>query len=939
MAKTPCLVQCKQGVFADNIITMVQTLFFLQFKAQLCRTRPEMIRRLENAIHLAIREAGGKITGERLCIAAEYDQNNIGFWLDILMLVEKIQNILKAEEAEIYGYAFLIGKDLPEKAPSLCRSLASGPKWGGIFFDSFAQKALSPYVAYGRVQSWPLQKNSQSKDKLKNDYANLARLEGLVNIMPNAEQSFSNRESVVKVLMQGSGENTVIFGPEFSGKRDGLYSFCREALNGLPPLVFRFNLGGLNAFVDSWTHPIRLLAAETGREEENKEIQNLWEFLFKERLRQDFSPFILQKCARFLNLLLELYSSSIKQKGKTPVLILENIHLAKKTAIELFMGWYNEAKPKKEILVLGTCADTIENSYLKQWENVFTKLIKSNAQTVTLPLKKMPNEIWEMAFAFSLFLKYFPANMFLQLFEEEGKNPNMVSCAMSMLCSLKIIDTPEDPRPRIPNFNLIVQTTLGKKADALRSAVCRRLLSWVAQRKINPSFNLLAVFSELGYKETIDVNLILKSIYTDMVAGIKIDIEEAGNLKILNNVAGEDKAAVICFIYHTMQALLHGDEKEIKNAYNVPPPECSDYPVLKAQILANNAAYHFGLRNMPLAVDNAKEAIQLGQRKNSFNLAQSYRLFSLAALSKKRTNEASDYLDFAMDNAEKSGEANEFCVSAYYAAICQYLSGNISRALRLARKAFEAALAAGRPDWADRSRFFEGRLMFEIGCYREALDIFESLKNIYTAETTPGKEQVLLAWCYRAKVYLQNPSAQKPCSGGSDADLFEVEAAYFAGEYQKTIELTSTLSNPFIEKNFLYTEQPDWSSGFAQSELLYFSQGEIWDRLVQAYRSLALCQISEAAGEEAMRNMHRLLREEQLSEMDPWDAFYFYVWYRISEQIGAGHVDMNTAVSLAFKRLQQRASRIDDIEIRRQFLSQPRWNNALSQAAREFKLI
>jgi hypothetical protein len=153
------------------------------------------------------------------------------------------------------------------------------------------------------------------------------------------------------------------------------------------------------------------------------------------------------------------------------------------------------------------------------------------------------------------------------------------------------------------------------------------------------------------------------------------------------------------------------------------------------------------------------------------------------------------------------------------------------------------------------------------------------------------------------------------------------------------VDVSSVLTNPHREENFLYTEQPDWRSGFAQCELLYFSRGELWDRMICAYHSLALCRISPAGGEEAMHKMQRILWDEQLSEMDPWDAFYFYAWYRILEQTGAGQVDMNTAVSMAFKRLQRRASRIDEIETRRQYLNQPRWNGALSLAAKEFKLI
>jgi hypothetical protein len=261
----------------------------------------------------------------------------------------------------------------------------------------------------------------------------------------------------------------------------------------------------------------------------------------------------------------------------------------------------------------------------------------------------------------------------------------------------------------------------------------------------------------------------------------------------------------------------------------------------------------------------------------------------------------------------------------------------VSKAIRLARKAREQSLAAEDSGWADRAHFFEGRLAFEIGSYRESLEIFESLRKNPLGKANPEKDQLLAAWEYRAKVFFQNPFIQKPSDSGPDADLFEVEAAYLAGKFRKAAELAAALTNPHAEQNFLFTEQPDWRSGFAQCELLYFSRGEVWDRLICSYHSLSLSHIS--AGEEAMHNMQRILRNEQLSEMDPWDAFYFFAWYRILEQSGSGQIDKNTAVSMAYKRLQRRASRIDDVETRRQFLAQPRWNGALSLAAREFRLI
>jgi hypothetical protein len=85
--------------------------------------------------------------------------------------------------------------------------------------------------------------------------------------------------------------------------------------------------------------------------------------------------------------------------------------------------------------------------------------------------------------------------------------------------------------------------------------------------------------------------------------------------------------------------------------------------------------------------------------------------------------------------------------------------------------------------------------------------------------------------------------------------------------------------------------------------------------------------------------MDRLFQDERFSDMDPNDAFYYYAYYLVLGESGAAEVDMNTAVSMAFKRLQRRASRIDDIEINKAFLNRQYWNRALSLAAKEHKLI
>jgi hypothetical protein len=109
--------------------------------------------------------------------------------------------------------------------------------------------------------------------------------------------------------------------------------------------------------------------------------------------------------------------------------------------------------------------------------------------------------------------------------------------------------------------------------------------------------------------------------------------------------------------------------------------------------------------------------------------------------------------------------------------------------------------------------------------------------------------------------------------------------------------------------------------------------------MIGIFNALAKSRLSAQGSEEAIQSVQQILRDEKLCEMDPWDAFYFYAKYRILEQTVSNPVDLSTAVSMAFKRLQRRAGRIEDIETRRQYLNGPHWNSELCVAAREFKLI
>jgi hypothetical protein len=915
----------------------MQMLFFLRYRSQLRRTRPELIAELENSVVGICKSAGGIVKQGRRLFLISFDESALAFRLDVLIALEGILQNLKKNQRELYGFTLLLGPETDEDGyERLCRLLSEGG--GNVWFGPRAREEMSPYVYF--------EKNGRREGRaaFAETTREYVRLKGIRTFQHEGGvsplQGAPLQEAVLRALGQGAPRSAILLGPEFLGKREGLARYCGELLGAeFPPLVFRFGTGGrgLCSIADAFSPRIRSVFQKSAPKAALDELDGLEELLFRERLRDELSGYVLGKGRRFLSLLLEIYAAEAKRRRLPAVIVLENIHRAEEKAAVFFMDTFDAFPGRGIFLLYATAADNARGTgeVLKLWERIFPRLIRLNAEGHKNPVvSELPPDLWEIGFALQLLCGCFPGILFEQLFEEEGKNRAMISRAFSLLVHFGMIDTPLDPRPRMNRFTEKAEKFLGGGAEKVRALVRNRLLDWVSRNRLSPCFRLLEFLADLGAAAGARSDeLVLRSISADLINGTDEGLGHAVSTGKLEKIAGPERIETLVYIIKTKRALLRGGEADIRNAFLEPPPE--PYAPYKVQILTNLAGFQLGIWDAASAMETVKEAILLSQDKPWTGLAQAYRLFSLVNLVKQQVSETIDYASFAVENAEKTGNYDELGIASYYAAAAQFLYGNISKAERLAAEAEKQAEWTGRPEWADRARFLRGKFRFETGHYRDALDIFESLRK--REACSPEMERLIAAWIYRVKIYSQSPLIQKPADGGTDADLFEIEAAYLAENFRHTEELCRRFSAP--AESFIFTEQPDWRSGFAQCELFLLSPSDFWNRIISVYHSLALCKLSPSGAEEAVHTMRRILREEGLSDMDPNDAFYLYAFYRILQDSGSPQVDMNTAVSMGFKRLQKRASRIDDIEVRRDFLSLPRWNNALSLAARDYKLI
>ncbi|MDR1352515.1 MAG: hypothetical protein LBK05_04450 [Treponema sp.] len=920
---------------------MIRFLFSLRYQAQIRHTRPELHSFLEDSILEIIGASGGTARMERGDIAASFNDKAIGFWFDMLAALESITDILGKAESELYGYICLVGQNLDETGLFLTRSLPSGGT--GIWCDYSAQRSLLPYALF---------ENSSGETRGIPAGSGYSRI-GSFRSFPDreAEKIFPYRERIHRILSQGSRKNAVLAGPRFIGKRDGLRLHCNNLLKGLPQLRIVFGVGrnGLGCFTDALTAEIRSLIVPFAPHGGMEELDKLEETIFQERFRRQYSPYFVRKARRFMELLLDFYEKAVYAKALKPVIILENINRADAPSTGLFIGLFQD-RIRANCLVYGSFSenDSAANieSGLDNWTKVFSRVIQVSLEDFSPPEPpEMTGDFWEIAYALSLFRRYFPCALFLPLFEEAGINPKMVSQALDIFMGQGVIDFREDPQMRIADFDARAEQILGERKHLVRAVVSGRILSWVDRGRFRPCYDLLEALADLGGSGS--DSLVMDSLTDDVISNTCESIEKALREKRFSKVVGPRRYAPLLYIFNTSRALTHQNEEEIRRAFLTPVPDADAIPSYKARILFNLAAFYLGCKDTAAAQEAAKESMILSQdQEEGTGLVRAYRLFSLVNICRQRVGEAVDYSDFAIEKAEHSGHFGELAITTYYAAGIHLLFGNLSKAERMVRQTDESASVTGRIEWADRARFLLGRLRFETGRYQEAFDIFAMLLDQEIPGAPEGREQILRAWIYRSRVFLRQSPGKLPGAQSPDARLFAIEAAYLSGEYEQTIRLADSFYTDLPEARFIFIEQPDWWSGFAQCELLLFPPKDFFNRLLSTYRALALGKLNKpsvsghgTAGEMALDGMRKVIREEGLPQTDPNDAFYYYSHYCVLREIGAVEVDMDTAISIAFKRLRTRASNIDDIETRRAYLSLNYWNNAMSQAAKAHRLI
>jgi tetratricopeptide (TPR) repeat protein len=914
---------------------------------------------VEGGLVKAFEAAKGIIHITERCITASFDEQSIGIWTNIIGVLETGYNLLKKNcRIPVGSYTFVICKNVPHaEMENVCRIVASLHGESGIWCDIDMKQAVSSYCTFEN-KGVTVQTGSMGS------YIPIKHIEAVSRSVRRFVGSFPLSDKIVRILNQESGKNIVFSGPDFIGKREGIYRFCSLTGNA-PPLILRFrhnaaykNLNtassaagaNIGAFADMISPKIYAFLTGSAAADDQKQLElldMLKKIIFRERLRNEYSPALAGTIRRFLRLLVDMYVARVKMRNMRPVIIVENMHNADPLAQDMFLDVYNGVK--FDVIVYGTCTEKKDTGEcLGKWEAVFSKriLLNHNADISLIDSRVMSHDLWELSYTLHLLRAFFPGYMFPRLFEETGGNPSMLVRIFARLARIGIIDCVDDPIPRIPHFSLRAERLLGDRKDVIYDFVKTCLLQAVSQSRFSACFDLIEALA--GLQAVCSDTLLWNALYSDILNGTTATIRRSIATNQFDVIVGKERGPAARYLFLTCNALIHGDHNTIQMIFAADVPDTVS-TLYQVHILINRAAYYVAAGEGTKAFETLKTVLRIHYEQRNASPAKAFRLIALAKLQSRKWSEVVEYITIAVKHAEKQDAIDELVVSSYYAAVIYYLIGDLPKAEQFAYTAEYNAVIAGCSNWTDRARFLRGKLRFEFGFYQEALHLFEKTFESLSEPITNVMRNTMQAWIFRAQFFsnliaekhkdISLPGSVDPAN--LDLLLFKTEALYLSGYYEMALELSEAIAKAIPAESFLRTESPDWSSGFAQVELLYMNKRDFWGRKASIFHSLALSGASknDAGKRQAVKDIEWLTTSEVPPGTDTFDSFYFYALSRILREAGAPSLDIDTVIGTAFRRLQQRSLKIDDTETRRGFLNRPYWNSALVHTAKEYMLM
>jgi tetratricopeptide (TPR) repeat protein len=399
-------------------------------------------------------------------------------------------------------------------------------------------------------------------------------------------------------------------------------------------------------------------------------------------------------------------------------------------------------------------------------------------------------------------------------------------------------------------------------------------------------------------------------------------------------------------------AVDEGDEEKAKSCFRllseeIPEPKGQRERELYAKWLLIKGEYLWHRRSCREAMTLTKDALlrcqdlQLREWEAAAQL-----LLGKIMLSLQRVEEAVEYFHNASQLNLDEIHYSLTLESSAFVVLTNAMLGDYSLSLTFGETASKRAAERGRWVWHRYLEMMRGKILFELGRYRAAAEVFNSLLVLERIYFSNKRKDRFTAWLARALMYQGFiAGALRLLSSLEETPehlLFSAEAQLLNRDFSSAL---STLERALeIDREPVRFVRPIallYRNGFEAFENIVLRNTEDYDVLYQLIRSMRGFLLSRLGRMgEAEEDFVEILEAEKRVKIDPYRHLYYFFRTLAHEDEGeSGELTKATFLSKAFQNLQKIAGRIADPSDRRSFLTDNYWNSKLFSMSKEHKLI
>ena len=358
--------------------------------------------------------------------------------------------------------------------------------------------------------------------------------------------------------------------------------------------------------------------------------------------------------------------------------------------------------------------------------------------------------------------------------------------------------------------------------------------------------------------------------------------------------------------------------------------------------------YALLVKDIKSAVALTKQAIiRFQDEGDGAGLVRAHLLFAQTLLARESLSEARDYLAVCSKAEEASMGGSSPYILGRLEMLTSYLYGNLTRVSDLAEGLERRAVAEGQRQWELFFVFIRGRVLFELGRYSAATELFAGNAMGAASYGLRDCEIVSRNWMGRAIAYDGRQAVAdrvlRDLPHTAEVRLFLGEVALLSDRYDDAVELAlSARTAPATEvaRPIIAVANLDWTNGFAAFDDLAvgaLSGKTVIGRLAAAVEAFAVAKTGSV--EDSIPVFRSITRGGDKSVLDPNAWLYLYLYSLILPDTSPDADSRLTILGRSVRHSQERNSRIERYADKVSFQRSNLWNRRLLLEAGRHNLV